>query len=244
MNSGIYTAYSGLQAQMDALDLVSNNLANLNTAGFKESKAFFTLLNQNLDSPDSAHLNSAVNSQVILAGGALNLTDGSLLTTSRDLDVALVGNGFLTVQTPQGTRYTRNGSLLVNGKSILTTADGFPVLGDKGKPITLGPGKVSINENGEVSLDGALLSRLKIVSFDNPALLEREGGSLLRAPEGAKEKVGEAKVRQGYLEQSNVNAISSVIGLVGIMRQFESIQKSVDLLMNDLNSKSIERLSR
>jgi flagellar basal-body rod protein FlgF len=244
VNSGIYTGYSGLQAQMDALDLVSNNLANLNTNGFKESKAFFTLLNQNLNSQDSGDLNSTVNNQVILAGGALNFSDGSLLQTNRDLDVALTGNGFLTVQAPQGIRYTRNGSLLVNGKSVLTTAEGFPVLGEKGKPITLGPGKVSINESGEVSLEGARLNLLKIVSFDNPAVLEREGGSLLRAPDGVKEKAGQARVRQGYLEQSNANPISTVIGLVGIMRQFESIQKSVNLLMNDLNSKSIERLSR
>ena len=117
------------------------------------------------------------------------------------------------------------------------------MLGEGGHSISLGPGKIRINDDGEVFLNDARVDRLKIVNFDNPSALVREGGSLLSS-NGGQEKPAEAKVKQGYLEQSNVNPVSAVISMVGILRQFEAIQKSVNLLMNDINQKSIERLGR
>jgi flagellar basal-body rod protein FlgF len=244
VTSGIYTAYSGLRAQMEAIDLLANNLANLSTVGYKEGKAFFTLLQQNMNSDGAQDLTTVVNSQAILAHGAVNPADGSLLLTNRDLDVALVGNGFLTLQAPQGTRYTRNGSLMLNHQSMLATSQGFPVVGESGRPITLGPGKVHINEGGEVFLDGTRVDRMKIAAFDSPAALEMEGNSLLKASLTQAVKAGDAKVQQGYLEQSNVDAMSAVVKLVEIMRQYESIQKTVNLMMNTMDTKSIERLGR
>ncbi len=118
------------------------------------------------------------------------------------------------------------------------------MLGENGA-ITLGPGKVAINEQGEVFLNDVRIDRLKTASFENPAALLREGSSLLAPAEG--QVAGAApglEIQQGYLEQSNVNPISSVVGLVGIMRQFEAIQKSFNLLMNDINAKAIEKLGR
>jgi flagellar basal-body rod protein FlgF len=245
MNSGIYTAVSGMKAQMDALDILSNNLANLNTAGFKEEKAFFTLLQEEMNPADSGEVNSALSGQKVIAQSALNSSNGSLVLTHRDLDIALTGDGFLTVETPQGVRYTRNGSLLLDSKSVLTTAEGFPLLGEGGRSISLGPGKININDDGEVFLNDARVDRLKIVSFQNSSPLVQEGSSLLSSQGGkTSEKPSEAKVCQGYLEQSNVNPVSAVVSMVGILRQFESLQKSVNLVMNDLNSKSIDRLGR
>lgn len=245
MNSGIYTAVSGMRAQMDALDILSNNLANLNTAGYKEEKAFFTVLRQEMGSSDSEEINAAIDRQKVLAQSALNPSNGPLVLTNRDLDIALTGDGFLTVETPQGVRYTRNGSLILSSKSVLTTAGGFPVLGEGGHSISLGPGKIRINDDGEVFLNDARVDRLKIVNFDNPSVLLREGGSLLSSKGGqASEKASETMIKQGYLEQSNVNPVSSVVSMVGILRQFEAIQKSVNLLLNDMNQKSIDRLGR
>jgi flagellar basal-body rod protein FlgG len=241
MNSGIYTGYSGLRAQMNALEILSNNLANVNTTGFKEEKPFYTLVSRSLQ--PSGQLEQAINAQAVLSRGAMNVANGALLLTSGELDVALAGPGFLTVQAPQGIRYTRSGALIRDARSTLCTADGFPVLGENG-PIVLGPGKVTINEQGEVFVDEARAGRLKIAAFDNPQLLLREGNSLIVPPEGQAPGVANTIVRQGYLEQSNVNPITSVIGLVGIMRNFEAIQKSVNMLMNDINAKSIEKLGR
>jgi flagellar basal-body rod protein FlgG len=229
---------------MNALDILSNNLANVNTTGFKEERPFYTLLNQAREASAVGELGAVINNHAVLSRGAVNLVNGALVLTGSDLDVALAGPGFLTVQAPQGTRYTRNGSLARNARSVLCTADGFPVLGDNG-PIVVGPGRVTINEQGEVFSDDIRIDRLKIAEFRNPQSMLREGNSLMVPAEGDKPaRPPNASVRQGYLEQSNVNPVASVVGLVGILRHFEAIQKSFNLLMNDINSKSIERLGR
>ncbi len=244
MNSGLYTAYSGLRAKVTALDQLSNNLANLNTVGFKEGRSFFTLLNQAIDARDSTLLNSVINSRVTVAPGSVDESDGSLLATGRELDLALSGSGYLSVNTPRGTRYTRNGGLTLGKDGVLSTADGNPVLGENG-PIRLYPGKIHFSEQGEVYLEGKLVDRLKLVAFSDPSALQREGSSLLfPANEQVRAVPASARVQQGFLEQSNVNAVSSVVGLVEILRHFEAIQKSVHLLMNDINAKAIERLGR
>jgi len=229
---------------MTALDLVSHNLANVNTAGFKEERAFYTLLDQTLNDPDSSQLGAVINNQVVLAEGALNQSDGSLVATARDLDVALAGDGYLTVQTPRGLRYTRNGSLAIGKGELLNTQEGYAVLGENG-PIQLGAGKVRIDQQGSVYLDGNLVDRLKLVAFKDPRALLREGASLMApANEEVKPPAAQPDVRQGYIEQSNVNTIASVVGMIGILRHFEAIQKSVNLLMNDINAKAIESLGR
>lgn len=238
MNSGLYTAFSGMRAQMDALDIASNNLANLNTAGFKEEKAFFTVLDDAMNPGKEDH-------SMVQARSAMSTADGSPQLTHRDLDVALTGNGFLVVNAPQGIRYTRNGQLSINAKSTLCAAGGFPVLGESGKPIVLGRGEVTINDQGDIYQNGVLIDRMKIAAFDDPAALAREGNSLLApARTGVEPKPGEAKVRQGYLEQSNVDAVGCVVGLVGILRQYEAVQKTMDVLMNDINAKAIDKLSK
>jgi flagellar basal-body rod protein FlgF len=245
MNSGIYTGYSGLRAQSDALEILANNLANLNTTGFKEEKSFFTYINQSLAaSQNSGDLNATIN-QSIQARSFLNNEAGSLNATNRNLDIAIAGNGFLAVQTPHGIRYTRNGSLNLNAQSVLTTADGYPVLGANGRAITLGPGKIDIGEEGDVSLDGEKVDRLKIAAFDDVSVLEKEGNSLFISKKGQEAvKSSDAKIKSGYLEQSNVNPIASIVRMVDIMRHFEAIQKSINLIMNDINPKAIDKLGR
>ncbi len=243
MSGGILAAASGLKAQMDALDVLANNMANLNTAGFKEQKAFFSILSEALDDDDRDEPMSSVDAP-IQAGASLNMVDGVMQGTDRDLDIALTGDGFLTINTPSGLRYTRNGSLSLNSRSELATPDGLSVMGDGG-PILLGSGKVNITAQGDVFLDGNKVGRLKIVSFDKPGLLQREGNSLLAVPaSGVKTIAGTAQVKQGYLEISNVNPVASVVEMVGIMRRFEAIQKSISLLSNNLDAKAIEKLGR
>jgi flagellar basal-body rod protein FlgF len=244
MNSGIYTGYSGLKAQSDALEILSNNLANLNTTAFKEETAFYTYLDPSAGaSQQTANLNGAI-TQSIRVGSAVNLAEGSMSVTKRDLDIAIEGNGFLVANTPRGIRYTRNGNLNLNAQSVLVASDGSPVIGESGKPITLGPGKITISENGDVSLDNVQVDRLKIVSFDDLSALKKEGSSLfVSRADRSLEKSSDAKIKSGYLEQSNVSPISSIVRMVEIQRHFEAIQKSI-LEMNNINSKAIEKLGR
>ncbi len=244
MNSGIYTGYSGMKAQLDALEILANNLANLNSNGFKEDNVFYTYLNESLNaSQQNEDLNTTVNRSVI-ARGTLNIEAGSLLQTSRELDIAVEGSGFLAVNTSRGIRYTRNGSLQLNGKYVLSTQDGDPLISaTTGRPITLGPGKIHINEDGEVNLDGVPVDRLKVVNFEDKSTLTKEGKSLFASsanPESI--KPSDSRIRSGYLEQSNVNAIESIVRMVSILRHFEAIQKSINLEMNEINSKAIDKL--
>jgi flagellar basal-body rod protein FlgF len=240
MNGGIYTLYSGMRAQMEALDVVANNLANLNTSGFKEEKAFFTVLDNEINAGELTPKKAMVQLQSVRSGSV-----GQLEATQRDLDIAIDGNGVIAVDTPQGTRYTRNGHLNINSKGMLCAAGNAPVMGDKNKPIVLGPGPVVINQNGEVYQNNARVNRIQIVAFDSPNSLIREGDSLM-TPSGKSvtQKAADVKVMQGYLEQSNVNAVACCVSMVGILRQFESMQKSVNVVMNDINAKAIEKLGR
>ncbi len=229
---------------MDALDILANNLANVNTSGFKEQKSFFTVLSDSMSPSASMDTHPLFPERSIQANGALSLADGSLRATGRELDIALVGQGFLEVATPRGVRYTRNGNLSVDARSQLTTSDGLPILGENG-PIVIEPGTLNITEQGEVYVNRTRVDRLKIAAPDNPGRLALEGHSLLApADPGAKPKAGSAVVRQGFLEQSNVNAVSAVIEMVAIMRRFEAIQKTVNLMLNDIDAKSIEKLGR
>jgi flagellar basal-body rod protein FlgF len=240
VNNGIYTGYSGMRAQADALDLLSNNLANANTSGFKEEMANFSLINQ----PADGGLNSTIN-RTVMTQGSINSLEGSMSQTNRDLDIAIEGNGFLAVQTPRGIRYTRNGSLKMNAQGVLCCSEGSPVLGINGRPIALGPGKVQISENGTVSLENQPVDQLKVVTFDKGANFTREGNSLFALTDGkVQEKIADAKIKSGYLEQSNVNPVTSIVRMVEIMRHFEAMKKCVDLIINDINSKSIDKLGR
>ncbi len=245
MHSGIYAAYSGLKAQMEALDMLANNLANVNTTGFKEQKAFFSALNLALPSSEAPQLDAAINQHAVLAQGALDLSNGVLVATHRDLDVALVGKGFLSVETPSGIRYTRDGNLVTDSKSVLCTPDGFPVLSERGR-IVLGPGKVDITQDGEVIVAGVPVDRLKLAAFGEPAPLLREGKSLLAPARNdlVPSPATGVTVRQGFQEKSNVNPVLATVRMVEIMRHFEAIQKSISLMFNEMDAKSIEKLGR
>lgn len=244
MNNGIYTAFSGMKAQMDALEVVSNNLSNVNSIGFKGDLAFYSCLNQELNGSQSQSVESAVNRH-IQTESVMDLSNGVMMKTGRDLDVAIAGDGFLTVETPRGLRYTRNGSMHLEKGTILSNSDGYPILGISGNPISLGPGNVRINDKGDVTLDGAYVDRLKVVSIEDRTQLAKEGNSLLAYSSDKEPKISENPgVQAGALEQSNISAVSSIVQMVNILRQFESIQKCVNLEMNEINSKAIEKLGR
>jgi flagellar basal-body rod protein FlgF len=244
VHSGVYTALSGLKAQMTALDTLANNLANVNTTGFKGQESFFTTLNLVSASSQAPELDAALNNPIQVSN-ALNMAGGPVTETHRDLDLALVGKGFLTVETPAGERYTRNGNLITNAKSELCTSEGHPVLGERGH-IVLGQGKVDINQDGEILVNGAPVDRLKLMSFDDPTSLKPEGSSLFASSQSAQasKPATEVSVRQGFLEQSNINPVLATMHMVEIMRQFESLQRCVSLIFNELDAKAIEKLPR
>ena len=246
MNSGIYTAYSGMKALSEALEITANNMANLNTVGFKGDRSFSTYLRDEIkDSGVPAEIGRTIN-RSIRTDSRIDYSDGDMLSTGRSLDVTIRGDGFFTVDTPHGERYTRNGNMHLDANSMLRTADGNAILGVSGRPIMLtGTGEVYISDDGGVHQDGVEVDRLRVVVFQDRLQLEKEGDSLFISNGDARPVPRtDAVVRSGYLERANVNAVRAMVDMIEIMRHFEAIQRSVNHEMNDMNSKVIDKLGR
>jgi len=162
MSDSFINAYSALDARMKIVDVITNNLANANTTGYKRDFG--------------AILQSETGFDV---GTKIDLSPGILVTTGNDLDVAINGPGFFAIQTPNGVRYTRNGSFSLDENGELVTKDGMQVLNSSGSTIKVGHGKVSIQDGGAVTIDGSAAATLKIVNFKDTGKLQKEGLSRL-----------------------------------------------------------------
>jgi flagellar basal-body rod protein FlgF len=183
----------------------------------------------------------------ILSGGTTDFTAGVFRETGRPLDVALDGDGFLVVQTPRGERYTRAGALTMDASGQLVTQRGEIVVGDNG-PITIrqGKGDLGIGADGSVSMDGKPVGKLKVVRFDDTrAALTKEGDSLFMPTGKAQpQDANNTRVVQGVLESSNVNAVTEMATMMHNSREFDSLQRSITLMMNDIGRKVATEIGR
>jgi flagellar basal-body rod protein FlgF len=279
MNSGLYTAYLGMRARQQRLDLIANNIANASTGGFKADRLLYRSVaaaeaeateanrttgiagaNTQPADPNAAVPATTVAPDAVAVGvssaksgwgvgvvtnQAIDFSHGSIQETSRSLDVSLDGDGFLVVQTARGERYTRQGSLTLDNAGQLMTQGGDLIVGDSG-PITVPPGEVSIGEDGTVTANGKSAGRLKVVQFADPNLaLTKEGGSLFVAT--GRQRATEAtntRVVQGSLEMSNVNSLSEMVAMMQNTREFDSLQKAVGTIMNDIGKTVASELGR
>jgi len=205
------SAASALRYWERKQEVVANNLANVSTGGFKSQRVFARLLGGVLPTPETS----------------ADLTTGNLTQTGNTLDVAVDGPGFLVTSTPEGERYTRGGSLRLDEKHHLVDTDGRPVLGTKG-PITLTDDPVQIDKEGTVTQDGQIVDQLRLESPPAGTQPQREGDSLwIPAPNAQVVKPENRNVKQGYLEDSNVNATSALVDMVAVQRAYSSVQKAV-----------------
>ncbi|CAN5416407.1 flagellar basal-body rod protein FlgF [soil metagenome] len=235
MNYGLYTIFLGMRSRQATLETQANNIANASTAGFKaERLVYHTFEAEKKGIDDRQNLVAGVSTS--------NSTDqsaGSIQSTGRSMDVAIDGDAFLQIQTPSGVRYTRAGNLTVSNTGQLVTKGGDLVVGDKG-PITVPQDQgLSIGEKGTLVTGGQEFDSLKLVRFNNPtAALSKDGDSMFIATgvEAPQQAVG-SKIIQGSLENSNVNPVSEMVAMINNNREFESLQKSMTLLMNDLGRK-------
>jgi flagellar basal-body rod protein FlgF len=234
VDSGFYAACAGLRAQSQALEVAGHNLANLNTTGFRGQATTFQSLVAASRPTVPNILNLATNNFGVLEGTHLDMTSGNLQPTGNPLDLGIEGEGFLSVQTVGGTRYTRNGNLQVSSSGLLVTAAGDPVLGANG-PITVPAGTISIASDGTLSVNGAVAGSIQLMEFTPGTRLTSEGGTLLSAPAGSAKPAQQSTVRQGSLEASNVNSITSVVTLIGVQRQAEMLQRAMSLFDTEFN---------
>jgi flagellar basal-body rod protein FlgF len=238
MSGGIYSALSGMRVRLDDLDRVASDLANVNTSGYKAERT-------STSSAERQAFSRALNSAIDVTEGerATDFRGGVIGATGRELDVALDGTGFFQIQTPEGTRYTRDGSFTRRGDGTLTTRDGFPVMGEGGE-IKLGAGAIAIGEDGTIRTGETVAGRLKLVTFAAPGDIERESGSRFRASAGYTPAPATARVVGGSLEAANVSVVERVVALTEIKRAFEGLQKGITTLANDVDLRAISELGR
>ena len=235
MNYGLYSIFLGMRSRQNTLEAQANNIANASTVGFKAERLIYSSVSAGKKGPDSK--------QDLVVGvstsSGIDFTEGSIQQTGRSLDVAIQGDAFLQIQTPRGVRYTRAGNLTLNAGGQLVTKNGDLVVGEGG-PITVpNDGELSIGQDGSLSVKGQTADKLKLVRFNSPTnALIKEGDSLFMATGTEQPQEGiDSKVVQGSLENSNINSVSEMVSMINNNREFESLQKSVTLLMNDIGRK-------
>lgn len=242
MDNAMYVALSRQMTLRRELDIVANNIANVDTTGFKVEG---TMVRTDpatgarmIDGPPSLKF-------VIDDGVTRDFGQGALRQTSGPLDLAIEGQGFFKVQTEAGERYTRDGRFTLNPEGKLTTQAGDPVQGESGE-ITVNPtlGPVTIAADGTVSQGAAKIGRIAVVTFDDLASLSKTGDNLFRNTSNLQPQPStSARVHQGMLETSNVNSILQVTRLIEISRAYESMAKTIENSA-ELSRRSVERLGR
>ena len=249
MDSGLYAAYTGLLARTQALDVAANNLANAGTNGFRAGKqSFESLLADAHLNATSSQVGQAVNSFGVLGNNHISSAQGLTTSTGNPLDLALEGSGFFTLQTSNGTRYTRDGNFRVSDTGMLTSSEGHPLLDTSGQPITLPSGDVKVGPNGTVSVAGpqgsAVVARLGLADLGSSGAVAAEGASLYRAAPGFITTPSTATVRQGAIEGSNEDAVHGTMQLMLMQRQAEMMQRAVTVFNNDFDKTAAEELPR
>ncbi|MGC9313510.1 MAG: flagellar basal-body rod protein FlgF [Sediminispirochaetaceae bacterium] len=265
MIPGMYTGASGMKAQMHRMDALSNNLANVDVTGYKRdlsvSKAFPQMLirrtNDNgvykfpFGSSDVAPVLGKIGTGVEYNESFTVFNQGALKQSNNPFDLALDGEGFFSVETTRGERYSRNGSFHLSKEGVLVTKQGEPVLGENGiirikknnfvvdkkgnvyqNAVFSGDPErlVSMEENEWENLE--LVDTLKVVDFERPRFLKKEGDSLWRTTEEAGDMQqaalgSETKVEQGFLEGSNVNPVTEMVRMIEVNRAYEANQRTI-----------------
>ena len=177
-------------------------------------------------------------------GRKLNVGNGPINTTGRDLDCAIEGNGFFVVQTAAGTRYTRNGRFSVSADGTLVTEDGAEVVGANGAiKLAKNSNEIRVESDGTIKAGETVAGKLSVVQFADPSQLMRESGAMYRSDTDAK-PVANASVKGGALEESNVSVVERVAELTTVKRSFEALQKALSLMMNDIDGRAVDQLGR
>ena len=243
MVKGLYTAYSGLTVQQKRLDVVSNNLANATTTGYKKegltTQSFNDVYGIKVKDETVGYINQNIgtlNLGAKVGESFRNWDQGSIQNTGNTFDFALSGSGLFSVSFTSktgetSTLYTRDGSFQMNRDGYLVTKDGDFVLGEGG-PIQLPTDfdKLTVEESGEIYADGQFVDKLAIVDFEDYDYIEAYGENLYRAVDGATQTEPTAKVNQGYLEASNINVVTEMVDMISIARDFESNQKIMNTI--------------
>ncbi len=244
MDRGFYIAGSAgdLRRQL-SMDQIANNLANINTVGFKaDQNAFATKLT------DSLRASGGQQPSAYLAAGKsfIDTSEGVIRQTDNPLDFAISGDGYFRVQLDNGEEaYTRAGNFTLADGGQLVNQSGLPVLDANGSPITLPQGKVTASSDGVISVNGTQVATLGVVRINDSSKMKKLGGTLFAAPadQVVPAKKGDIRVRHGAVEQSNVNAVLAMAKMVDTTRAFQNMMKIVEIY-NQQATQLTEKVAR
>ena len=235
MRSIVSSAIAGaLRHERRISDLIANNLSNVQTAGFKkDAPIFHTILNETMGRYEN-----------MMADGTQTLfNQGDIQNTGNPLDLAIEGEGFFKVKTPQGMRYTRTGNFRLSREKVLVNADSYPVMGKKGE-IRFSGQTFVVGVDGTIKVDGAEVGRIDLVNFSDLSGLKKEGQTLFRLeiPQ-AEGEARNSQLHQGALESSNVNPIEEMVKLIDSLRSYESCMKVIQS-NDEMDGRAVNELGR
>ena len=243
MSGTIYKAAAGALLMQRRLDMLSNNLANVNTVGYKADRPEFRI-DEILPQTQTSTAAPVLSPFAPPSSYQIDFSAGYARQTGNPLDVAIAGSGFFQVQTDSGAQYTRKGNFSINDDGVLSTADGWPVMGQGGE-IAIDGADIEIDDQGQIIVDGEVQDRLLVVDFERPYQLLKNGSNqFVPVDENVVPQPAEDyAVTQGFVEGSNVNAIRAMTEIIETMRVFESYQKIIQA-SDDATSKAVNEVGR
>lgn len=249
MEPGAYSIVGSAMMQQRRLEIISNNLAQVNTVGYKsETPVFRTLITEGDAATPPNHRDGVQRMEWQLTH--TNYSQAPLRTTNNPLDLAINGSGFFVLQTPRGPYYTRAGNFTLNSSGEITSKEGWKLLSKGGTPIRLDgasitSGNITINGEGTVQVEGVPVGQINIVDFQKPYRLERKGSAAFTPLDLNDIPVQSttAQVVQGSLEMSNVEAVTQMISLIETARLYEIYQKTLQAF-DETDDRAINDLGR
>lgn len=227
-----------LQRQMDVL---ANNLANINSTGFKAESILFEEYKMPVAADRTFPVGSQQLSYVQDWATVHDLTQGAMTQTGNPLDLALSGEGFFAIQAPEGTRYTRNGAFQINSQGTLVTQNGYPVLSAGGATISFAANEtdIAITPEGAVTSSAGNKGAIQVVAFENPQALTRTGDTMFAG--GTPLPASTARVVQGALESANVSGVGEMTEMIRVTRAYASLADLISK-QDELRRTAIQRL--
>ncbi|NLX63992.1 MAG: flagellar hook-basal body protein [Clostridiaceae bacterium] len=240
MIRGLYTSGYSMLTLNRKMDVISNNMANVNTNGFKKDHVVFeefsdVLARRFFDGSDNSPRPVRIGNMTLyndIAEVHTDFTQGTLENTGISTDVAIDGDdgAFFCIAVPQGNQfleyYTRDGGFKIDADGRLVTRDGYQVMGQNG-PVILEGSEFTITNRGEIIQNGETVDFLRIRKFENPESLRKYGFNLLTATAESQDGEFEGIIRQGFVERSNVDAIKEMVDMITVLRAYESNQKLI-----------------
>ena len=253
MVKGLYAAYTGMVNQQNRMDVLSNNLANADTTGFKKegstSQSFDSVLAYKIKDQSYAARSQQIgtmNLGVKIGENYVDYSQGAFRNTGNTYDLALSGDGFFRVQFTDkegntSTKYTRDGSFTLNKDGYLVTKDGDYVLGQDNNRIRLNTMlDASVDEFGNITQNNRVVARVGTTEFEDYDYLEHYGENYFQPVDGARQKAADVQIVAGYLETSNVQVVSEMVNLISVTRAYESSQKALQTIDTTLEVASTQ----